>query len=352
METYKYQDCSHMNDPLKGSHLAVTDIFPIDLRVRGHKQHNVRYHRLPLKLHIILSQEHFSDIICWMPHGRAWRILDTNRLEKEVLPLCFDSANYNSFNRIINAWCFRRITSGPDQGAYYHEMFLRGMPHLHQNMRRLPRNGKKIPMNPKDEPNFYLMPPSNAPAYPTKKENASSPINQFQTGLKNTPHSPRGVALPPTSIRSISPLSVKSYVNNGGSASPPASASPILGSAYYTTSVTPVSFPQTQDSSSMHHDRQQQQQQQQQQVFDPSLLSAFIGSNPAAATAAFLQSNLLGGNNNNNNNAPCRSSSSYNPIPFARPNPAVEHHHHLHHADLLQMYIRNRQVEELARLFM
>jgi len=119
---YKYQDHSNETDPLEGSHLSVSNIFPIDMTQVGSKQYNVRFQKFPLKLHIILSQPQFDDIISWMPHGRAWKVIDTTRLEKEVLPLCFESANYNSFNRIVNAWSFRRVSSGPDQGAYYHEV--------------------------------------------------------------------------------------------------------------------------------------------------------------------------------------------------------------------------------------
>lgn len=29
----------------------------------------------PMKLHSILSSPEFQDIIAWLPHGRAWRIL-------------------------------------------------------------------------------------------------------------------------------------------------------------------------------------------------------------------------------------------------------------------------------------
>jgi len=71
-----------------------------------------------------------------------------------VMPMFFDRINYHSFNRLINAWSFRRISSGPDKGSYFHELFLRGMPHLYKHMRRLCKKEKKIPMNPKQEPNF------------------------------------------------------------------------------------------------------------------------------------------------------------------------------------------------------
>jgi hypothetical protein len=36
----------------------------------------------------------------------------------------------------VNGWGFKRITEGPDLNAYYHEMFLRGLPQVAAKMRR------------------------------------------------------------------------------------------------------------------------------------------------------------------------------------------------------------------------
>ena len=56
---------------------------------------------------------------------------------------------------------FRRITQGPDAGAYYHEMFLRGRIGLCQRMTRqkVKGTGHKQPADASSEPNFYEMPP-------------------------------------------------------------------------------------------------------------------------------------------------------------------------------------------------
>ena len=43
----------------------------------------------PLKLHNILSNSEFTDIISWLPHGRAWRILQHKAFEEKVIPLFF-----------------------------------------------------------------------------------------------------------------------------------------------------------------------------------------------------------------------------------------------------------------------
>lgn len=83
---------------------------------------NVKHQKLPVKLDAMLSDPEFSHIISWMPHGRSWRILKPKTFVKEVLPKYFDYCNYNSFIRLVNAWGFRRFTSGPDRHSYYHEV--------------------------------------------------------------------------------------------------------------------------------------------------------------------------------------------------------------------------------------
>ena len=86
------------------------------------------------------------------------QILKHHDFETLIMPLYFDHCNYHSFNRLVNAWSFRRISSGPDRGSYYHELFLRGRPDLSRIMRRLPKSQKKAPMSKRDEPDFYAMP--------------------------------------------------------------------------------------------------------------------------------------------------------------------------------------------------
>jgi hypothetical protein len=115
----------------------------------------VRSQRFPTKLYALLSQPQLSNIITWMPHGRSWKVLQPRVFETSVLPVFFESDNYHSFNRVINAWSFRRKSTGPDRGSYFHELFLRGKPHLQKFMRRLPRTHKKLAMAKSEEPDFF-----------------------------------------------------------------------------------------------------------------------------------------------------------------------------------------------------
>jgi len=81
----------------------------------------------------------------------------------EVVPKYFAMNKYQSFHRQINGWGFKRLyQSGNDKGAYYHEYFLRGMPHLLVLIQRVPTKPPKVKTKvlkyelPADEePNLY-----------------------------------------------------------------------------------------------------------------------------------------------------------------------------------------------------
>ena len=111
--------------------------------------------------HIDLYNVSFQKYVSWQPHGRAFRIHDIKGFKTHVQPLFFENAQYTSFRRQLNLWGFKRLTySGPDQGSYYHQMFLRTKPMLCHNISRTAvlglGQGRLVP-NPTAEPNFYSM---------------------------------------------------------------------------------------------------------------------------------------------------------------------------------------------------
>lgn len=61
-------------------------------------------------------------VISWLPHGRSWKIYNRDMFTEIALPRYFGHKNYASFVRIVNAWGFRRVTSGLDRDSYYHEV--------------------------------------------------------------------------------------------------------------------------------------------------------------------------------------------------------------------------------------
>eukprot|EP00804_Cyclotella_cryptica_P000692 CCRYP_014698-RD/>CCRYP_014698-RD protein AED:0.46 eAED:0.46 QI:0/-1/0/1/-1/0/1/0/69 len=60
-----------------------------------------------MKLHGIVSNPAYRHIICWMPHGRSWKILDKELLASVVCKKYFNHDNFDSFNRSVNGWGFK-----------------------------------------------------------------------------------------------------------------------------------------------------------------------------------------------------------------------------------------------------
>lgn len=120
---YKYRDFSNVAEEEDDA----SEMPPSSHSSRGHMESSIRVQKFPVKLYAILAQKEFQDIITWMPHGRSWKVLKPNLFESMVMPLFFEYSNYHSFNRLVNAWSFRRISSGPDRGSYYHEVTLGGV---------------------------------------------------------------------------------------------------------------------------------------------------------------------------------------------------------------------------------
>ena len=106
------------------------------------------------RMHAILSRPDFRDVVAWLPHGRSWRVLKPREFEIKIIPLFFEHAKFSSFVRQANGWGFRRITQGKDRNSYYHELFLRGLPHLCKTMKR-PGVKQKKTADPEHEPDLY-----------------------------------------------------------------------------------------------------------------------------------------------------------------------------------------------------
>jgi HSF-type DNA-binding len=116
-----------------------------------------RIPNFPAKMYAILSRKDLSDIITWLPHGRSWKVLKPREFEVKVIPTYFEHSKFSSFIRQANGWGFRRIISkGADRNSYYHELFLRGKPHLIKLMRRPPPSSKPL-ADASTEPDFHAI---------------------------------------------------------------------------------------------------------------------------------------------------------------------------------------------------
>ena len=121
----------------------------------------------PLKLHRILEESEaagLGHIISWQPHGRAFKIRNLTLFAEQIMREYFPKMKkVASFQRQFNLYGFEKLSrDGPDNGAYYHEAFLRHCPGL--CLRRITRKrvkgtGYKAASNPEVEPDLYAFPP-------------------------------------------------------------------------------------------------------------------------------------------------------------------------------------------------
>jgi len=80
----------------------------------------------PFKLHEMLKQPAFEDMVAWQTHGRCFMIHQVDQFVNDVLPRFFNQSKFRSFQRQLNMYGFRRLRRGVDRGGYYHELFLQG----------------------------------------------------------------------------------------------------------------------------------------------------------------------------------------------------------------------------------
>ena len=118
----------------------------------------------PSKLHALLEENKFEDIISWQPHGRCFLLHKPQEFVRVVMSKYFNQSKITSFQRQLNLYGFTRILSaGPDKGGYYHELFLRGNnSKLCSSIMRMKVKGTKCRRGASDlesEPNFYSMEP-------------------------------------------------------------------------------------------------------------------------------------------------------------------------------------------------
>lgn len=127
----------------------------LDAMERAQSGRNGRAGTFPRKLHQMLADLENEDggtaIASYLPHGRAFVIHNPNEFVKKIMPNYFRMSRFSSFQRQLNLYEFVRITDGPDKGAYYHDLFIRGRPILASQIRRNKLKGSAVPTTAKKD---------------------------------------------------------------------------------------------------------------------------------------------------------------------------------------------------------
>lgn len=141
------------------------------------------------KLHHMLMSPEYKSIIAWRPHGRAFGILCPKKMEEDsVLKRYFGHSRFSTFLSNLKRYGMKLITKGRDSNCFYHECFLRGLPHLTKYMPKY-KEGRRLLPEPNTEPDLYAIsatfqvplhmpaPPAPSPRVASNTESSSTPQN-------------------------------------------------------------------------------------------------------------------------------------------------------------------------------
>ena len=103
------------------------------------KKNNSLQESFPCKVYRILMEAEAAgedDIISFTADGDCFEIHQPTVFADQIIPRHFRHSKLTSFHRQCGLYGFKRLSQGPNAGAFMHPMFRKGQPELCEKMRR------------------------------------------------------------------------------------------------------------------------------------------------------------------------------------------------------------------------
>jgi HSF-type DNA-binding len=100
----------------------------------------------PKKLMEIVQDIVDRSMFAWLPDGKSFVVLDSDRFLREIIHSSFPSSansKYGSFIRKLNRWGFRRLAAGTGIDCFHHEFFDRNHPEWVSKMKPIATKGRR-----------------------------------------------------------------------------------------------------------------------------------------------------------------------------------------------------------------
>lgn len=121
----------------------------------------------PEKMFQILDSES-PEVVHWLSHGLAFKVVDPWRFSIEVLPKYFRHNKISSFQRQLNLYGYKKITKGNDLGATFHPSFQRDNRELMTDIKRVAIRSSDLHNVPHHIPDEGMPKMTNVPVSPSK----------------------------------------------------------------------------------------------------------------------------------------------------------------------------------------
>jgi HSF-type DNA-binding len=85
-----------------------------------------------------VEENNQEDIVSWINDGKAFRVHDPKKFAEKIMPQWFNQTKFRSFQRQLHIYGFDRIRdrSLSEDGAYFHQLFVKGQEDICTGMTR------------------------------------------------------------------------------------------------------------------------------------------------------------------------------------------------------------------------